>query len=164
MLNLTMRTLILSRCLITACFSQLTLANEMANEMADESLSGLTLNSSQQSAMGMQTALATQIDKVPSAIYPAQAALPLLTLRSLSSPLSGQIVKLNYVHGPIQKGQVIAEIESPELLELQESFLATLSDLTISQQNLDRARLLNKSGVSSTKQLQRALSEVKKVF
>ncbi len=163
MLNLTTRTLTLLSCLIIACFSHAALANDLADDPADKSLHGLTLNSSQQSAMGMQTALAKQVDRVPSAVYPAQAALPLQTLRSLSSPLSGQIIKLNYVHGPVQKGQIIAEIESPELLILQEGFLATLSDLSISQQNLSRVRQLNKSGVSSTKQLQQALSEVKKL-
>ncbi len=155
MLNVNSRTLILSACLMMTGISQLSLANE--------SLSGLTLTASQQSAMGMMTDLAKQVDLVPSAIYPAQAALPLQTIRSLSSPLSGQIIKLNYVHGPIEKDQVIAEIESPELLKMQESFLATLSDLTISQQNLNRVRQLNKSGVSSTKKLQQALSQVKKL-
>ena len=155
MLNLNTRTIILSSCLMMAGLSQLALANEPET--------GLTLNSSQQSAMGMQTDLAKQIELVPSAIYPAQATIPLQTIRSLSSPLSGQIIKLNYVHGPIKKGQVIAEIESPELLKIQESFLATLSDLTISRQNLNRSRQLNKSGVSSTKQLQQSLSEVKKL-
>ena len=156
MLNLNSRTLILSASLMMTGISQLSLANE--------TLSGLTLTTSQQSSMGMMTDLAKQVDLVPSAIYPAQAALPLQTIRSLSSPLSGQIIKLNYVHGPIQKDQVIAEIESPELLKMQESFLATLSDLTISQQNLNRARQLNKSGVSSTKSLQQALSQVKKLI
>ena len=159
MFYLNTRTLILSGCLMMGGFSQLSLANDLANK----SLKGLTLNSAQQSAMGMQAELAKQTDLVPSAIYPAQATIPLQTMRSLSSPLSGQIIKLNYVHGPIQKGQVIAEIESPDLLKIQESFLATLSDLQISQQNLNRVRQLNKSGVSSTKKLQQALSEVKKL-
>jgi len=129
----------------------------------NESMNELVLTNSQQTSMGMQTNLAKKIELVPSAIYPAQAIIPLQTVRSLSSPLTGQIVKLNYVHGPIKKGQVIAEIESPELLKIQESFLETQSDLTVSQQSLNRARKLNKSGVSSTKQLQQALSEVKKL-
>ncbi|WP_198263725.1 efflux RND transporter periplasmic adaptor subunit [sulfur-oxidizing endosymbiont of Gigantopelta aegis] len=112
--------------------------------------------------MGLATEVAQSVDLIPSAIYPAQAALPLQTLRILSSPLSGQIVKLNFVHGLIKKGQVIAEIESPELLQMQEDLLATLSDLKIYQQNLTRARKLNQSGVSSTKKLQQALAEVSK--
>jgi multidrug efflux pump subunit AcrA (membrane-fusion protein) len=122
----------------------------------------LTLNALQQSAMGLETEIAQSVDLIPSAVYPAQAALPLQTLRILSSPLSGQIVKLNYVHGLIEKGQVIAEIESPELLQMQEDLLATLSDLKIYQQNLTRAKKLNQSGVSSTKKLQQAFSEVNK--
>ncbi len=167
MFHLNTRTLILSGCLLMSGFSQLSLANDLAgksaSKSADASVKGLTLTTAQQSAMGMQMELAKQTDLVPSAIYPAQATIPLQTMRSLSSPLSGQIIKLNYVHGPIQKGQVIAEIESPDLLKIQESFLATLSDLQISRQNLNRVRQLNKSGVSSTKKLQQALSEVKKL-
>lgn len=163
MFHLNTRTLILSGCLLMSGFSQLSLANDLAGKSADASVKGLTLTTAQQSAMGMQMELAKQTDLVPSAIYPAQATIPLQTMRSLSSPLSGQIIKLNYVHGPIQKGQVIAEIESPDLLKIQESFLATLSDLQISRQNLNRVRQLNKSGVSSTKKLQQALSEVKKL-
>ncbi|MFK5986026.1 MAG: efflux RND transporter periplasmic adaptor subunit [Pseudomonadota bacterium] len=159
MFNLKKIPLILSGCLIMAGVSQLT----VANELADELLSGLILNTSQLSAMGMQTDFAIQTNIVPSAIYSAQATIPLQTMRSLSSPLLGQIIKLNYVHGPIKKGQIIAEIESPDLLKIQEDFLATLSDLKISQQNLNRVRQLNQSGVSSTKKLQQVLSEVKKL-
>ena len=124
----------------------------------------LKLSNEQQQAMGIQFQQAENVKVVPSAVFPAQATIPLKTIRSLASPLSGQIVKLNYVHGPIKKGDIIAEMESPELLQLQEEFLATLSDLSISQQNLDRARKLNQSGISSTKKLQQALTDVKKLI
>ncbi len=130
---------------------------------ADEITSRLILNSVQQLSMGMQTEEAQQSKLIPSAVYPAEATIPLKTIRSISSPLSGEIITLNFVHGPIRKGQVIAEIESPELLKIQETYLATLHDLKISQQNLQRARKLNKSGVSSTKVLQQALSKTKKL-
>lgn len=125
--------------------------------------SSLTLNSEQQQAMGIKIVQAQKVKLIPSAVFPAQATIPLKTIRSLASPLSGQIVKLHYVHGPIKKNEIIAEIESPELLQMQEEFLATLSDLSISQQNLNRARKLNQSGISSTKKLQQALSDVKKL-
>jgi len=151
MFTLNSKTLILLTFFLGIFTSSLSLANE------------LKLTNSQQMSMGMQTDSAKKVELVPSAIYPAQATIPLRTIRSLSSPLAGQIIKLNYVHGPVKKDQVIAVIESPELLKIQESFLATLSDLTISQQNLSRARQLNKTGVSSKKQLQQALSEVKKL-
>jgi membrane fusion protein, heavy metal efflux system len=159
MFNSQTRIFILASCLAVTGFSQLV----QANKMGIESNNGLILTTLQQAAMGMQTDVAKQIDLVPSAIYPAQATIPLQTMRSLSSPLAGQVIQLNYVHGLIQKGQVIAEMESPDLLKIQEDFLVTLSDLSINQQNLNRARKLNQSGVSSTKKLQQALSEVKKL-
>ncbi len=124
----------------------------------------LKLTNEQKQAMGIKIQQAEPVKVVPSAVFPAQATIPLKTIRTLASPLSGQIVKLNYVHGPIRKDDIIAEMESPELLQLQEEFLATLFDLSISQQNLDRARKLNQSGISSTKKLQQALTDVKKLI
>jgi len=147
------KTLILSIYLLMAGSAQSILAGDSKQ---------LVLDSRQQAAMGMKSNIAEQVKLVPSAIYPAQATIPLQTMRMLSSPLSGQIIKLNYVHGPIKKDAVIAEIESPDLLKIQETFLANISDLKISQQNFERARQLNQSGVSSTKKLQQARSEVKK--
>jgi len=147
--------LLLSSCLLLLGFSQLTFASKVVPE--------LQLSLLQQDSMGMQTSLAKKSPWVPSNTYPAQANIPLKTIRILSSPLAGQITSLNYVHGPIQVGEVVAEIESPDLLKMQEEFLATLSDLKIAQQNLKRARQLNKSGVSSTKNLQKSQSKVKKL-
>lgn len=152
---LSARVLILTGFFVTLGLPQLSVANSLNKE--------IKLTTSQQSAMGMKTELAQQTKLIPSAIYPAQATIPLQTVRSLSSPLSGQIIKLNYVHGPIKKGQVITEIESPELLNIQEQLLATLSDLNVARKNLNRVKQLNQSGVSSTKKLQQALSEVKKL-
>ena len=155
MFRLKVNTLFLSSCLIASSISHTCFANNIIND--------IQLSASQQSSMGMELTLAKQVHSVPSAIFPAQASISLKTIRSISSPLSGQIIKLNYVHGPIASGNVIAEIESPDLLKIQEAFLATLSDLKISQLNLQRAKQLTQSGVSSTKNLQQVLSGVKKL-
>jgi len=154
MLNSNLKLLCLSGCLLISTNSHVAIANDM--------MAGVKLSASQQASMGMQTDIAKQTNLIPSAIYPAQATIPLKTIRSLSSPLAGQIIKLNYVHGPVKQGEVIAEIESPELLKIQEGFLAAVSDLKVSKQNLNRTVKLNKSGMSSTKKLQQANAEVKK--
>jgi len=143
--------------------SQASYASAISPNADKSTITELQLSLSQQRSMGLQTAAAKKVQWVPSNTYPAQANIPLKTIRRVSSPLAGEIITLNYVHGPIQVGQIIAEIESPELLKMQETFLATLSDLKIAQQNLKRARQLNKSGVSSTKNLQKSVSKVKKL-
>jgi membrane fusion protein, heavy metal efflux system len=148
-------TFVLSICLLATSLSYAAVTSG--------TITTLELTEKQQLAMGLQTALAVKSDWVPSSIYPAQASIPLKTIRSLSSPLSGKVSKLNYVHGPIKKDQVFAEIESPELLIIQQSFLDALSDLKTAQQSLKRAQQLNQSGISSTKKLQQAISDVKKI-
>jgi multidrug efflux pump subunit AcrA (membrane-fusion protein) len=145
--------------ILSLCLGTLAFANNVEEKLANV----LKLTVEQQLAMGLQTAVAIKTDTVPSSIFPAQASIPLITRRSLSSPLSGQVIKLNYVHGPIKKGQIFTEIESPELLKIQESFLAVLSDLKIAKKSLNRENELNKGGISSTKKLQQAKLNVKKL-
>lgn len=122
----------------------------------------LVLDPIQHKSMGMVTEMARVVEKVPSSTYPAQAVIPPNSIRQLSSPLSGQISQLNVIFGSVQKGQLIAEIKSSELLDVQEKLLITLSELHIARKNLKRAKTLNQSGVSSTKKLQQAQLEVKK--
>ncbi|NPA71956.1 MAG: efflux RND transporter periplasmic adaptor subunit [Gammaproteobacteria bacterium] len=122
--------------------------------------SGLQLNAEQTAALGLQTAVAKQVAHYPSAAYPALAMIPLKTIRTLSSSVSGTLSQLNVVHGPITKGQVIAEIESAELLAMQSDLLATQSSLSVAQTELKRAKKLAKSGISSAKKLQIAQAKV----
>ncbi|MFK5894975.1 MAG: efflux RND transporter periplasmic adaptor subunit [Pseudomonadota bacterium] len=165
MINSNTKVYILSFCLMASSISHAALNNTLMNNTStnNESIKHLKLTAEQHLAMGLQTALAIKSDLIPSSVYPAQANIPLKTIRSLSSPLSGKVTKLNYVHGPIKKNQVFAEIESPDLLKIQESFLTTISDLKIAQQTLKRAQQLNQSGISSTKKLQQSISDVKKI-
>ncbi len=123
----------------------------------------LTLTAEQQTAMGLQRMLAEKTSSFPSATYPALAMSPLKTKRILSSPLSGLITTLNVAHGAIKKGQILAEIESVELLRLQSSLLGSLAGLKVAQSELTRAKQSRQSGVGSVKNLQQAQSEVNKL-
>ncbi len=123
----------------------------------------LTLTAEQQTSMGMQVEVAEKVSRFPSATYPALAMIPLKTIRTLSSALSGTISQLNVVHGPITKGEILAEIESAELLGLQSELLGSLASLKVANSELKRARQLNQSGIGSAKALQQAQSEVNKL-
>lgn len=128
-----------------------------------ESERSLNLTAEQHSSLGLTTQMAQQVMQFPSANYPAEAMIPLKTIRTLSSPLSGMMTALNVVHGPIEKGQVLAEIESANLLSLQAELLATVADLNVANSELKRAKQLGKSGVSSTKNLQQVQAQVNKL-
>ena len=130
--------------------------------MADVERS-LSLTAEQQVSMGLTTQVALKVAQFPSANFPAEAMIPLKTIRTLSSPLSGMMTAVNVVHGPIEKGQVLAEIESAELLGLQAELLATVADLSVANSELNRATKLGKSGISSAKNLQQAQVQVNKL-
>jgi biotin carboxyl carrier protein len=123
----------------------------------------LTLTAEQQTAMGLQLATAEKIAQFPSATYPALAMFPLKTIRTLSTTLSGTISQLYVVHGPISKGELLAEIESAELLGLQSELLGSLASLKVAKTELRRARQMRQSGVGSVKMLQQAQSVMNKL-
>ncbi len=128
-----------------------------------ESEPSLSLTTEQHSSLGLVTQTALQVTQFPSANFPAEAMIPLKTIRTLSSPLSGIMAALNVVHGPIEKGQILAEIDSPDLLVLQSDLLATVADFKVANSELKRAKQLGRSGVSSAKNLQQASAQVNKL-
>jgi cobalt-zinc-cadmium efflux system membrane fusion protein len=150
--------------MVTSLFSPLIVSGLLiSSPLMAESDSSLSLTAEQHSSLGLTTQMAQPVSQFPSANFPAEAMIPLKTIRTLSSPLSGMMTALNVVHGPIEKGQVLAEIESAALLSLQAELLATIADLNVANSELKRAKLLGKSGVSSTKNLQLAQAQVSKL-
>jgi RND family efflux transporter MFP subunit len=124
----------------------------------------LLLTEAQYQTLGLQVAQAKQVEQYPTQVFPAQAMFHPNAIRTLSAPLSGKISRLHVVHGSVSKGQVIAEIESTELLALQSQLLSVASDLKVLQSELKRVKKLRQSGVASAKKLQQAQADVDKLF
>ncbi len=123
----------------------------------------LVLTDAQYQSLGLQVAEAKQVAQYPTQRFPAEAMFHPKSIRTLSAPLSGKISRLNVVHGSVSKGQVIAEIESPELLMLQSQLLSASSDLKVVQNELERVKKLRRSGAASAKKLQQAQADVYKL-
>ena len=124
----------------------------------------LVLTDAQYQSLGLQVAEAKQVAQYPTQRFPAEAMFHPKSIRTLSAPLSGKISRLNVVHGSVSKGQVIAEIESPELLMLQSQLLSASSDLKVVQNELERVKKLRRSGAASAKKLQQAQADVDKLY
>jgi len=123
----------------------------------------LTLTQEQYKTLGLEVAEAQKVAHYPTQMFPAQAMFHPNAVRTLSAPLSGQVSRLNVVHGAVSKGQVIMEIESTELLALQSQLLSVSSDLTVLKNELKRVKKLRQSGVASAKTLQQAQADVDKL-
>lgn len=123
----------------------------------------LILTDAQYESLGLKVAQAKQVAQYPTQNFPAQAMFHPNTVRTLSAPLSGKISRLNKVHGSVSKGQVIAEIESTDLLAFQTQLLSVSSDLKVFKNDLERVKKLRRSGAASAKKLLQAQSAVDKL-
>lgn len=79
---------------------------------------------------------------------------------SITSPYGGIIRSTTVLEGIyIRKGQVVATLENPEFIQLQQDYLESSSQLSYLRQDLTRQEELVKENIAAGKSLQRAGSE-----
>ena len=79
---------------------------------------------------------------------------------SISSPYGGTIKSTSVIEGKyISKGQVVASIENPEFIQMQQDYLESNSQLNFLSQDLKRQEELVRENIAAAKSLQRARSE-----
>lgn len=86
--------------------------------------------------------------------------VPPQQLISITSPYGGNIKTTNVIEGKfIGKGKVVATIENPEFLQIEQDYLESSSQLSFLKQDLERQEELVKENIAARKSLQRATSE-----
>ncbi|MCW3161630.1 efflux RND transporter periplasmic adaptor subunit [Chryseobacterium oryctis] len=87
--------------------------------------------------------------------------VPPQNLVSVSIPLGGYLKSSSLLPGmPVTKGQVIAVIENPQFIQLQQDYLMAKSKLHFAELDYQRQKTLNQSQASSDKVMQQAQSEM----
>lgn len=81
---------------------------------------------------------------------------------TVSAPLGGYIKSTNLLPGnPVRKGQVLAVIENPEFIDLQQNYLEAKSKFEFAEADFQRQSDLYKSDATSQKNMQQVTSEYK---
>lgn len=89
---------------------------------------------------------------------------PPQNIATISAPLGGFIKSTSLLQGSsVKKNQVLAMIENPEFIELQQSFLESRSQLEYTEADYNRQKDLNKEKISSVKNFQQITSEYKQL-
>lgn len=87
--------------------------------------------------------------------------VPPQSLISVSVPLGGYLKSTRLLPGmQIHKGQIIAVMEDPQYVRLQQEYLQAKSKLEFATMDYERQRTLNESQASSNKVMQQAQAEV----
>jgi cobalt-zinc-cadmium efflux system membrane fusion protein len=88
--------------------------------------------------------------------------IPPQNLLSISAPMGGFVRKTELLQGMhVKKGQLLAMIENPDFIQIQQDYLETESKLEYAQQEYQRQAELSKENINAQKTLQLAASEVK---
>ena len=101
-------------------------------------------------------------DKNLSSVIRASGALdvPPQQLLTVSSPYGGTLKSTELLQGkPVTKGEVIAVLENPEFIQLQQDYLDYKSQLVYLKEELNRQEELSKENVNAKKTLQKALHQ-----
>lgn len=88
--------------------------------------------------------------------------IPPQNLVSISAPMGGFVRKTELLQGMnVRKGEVIATIENPDFIQIQQDYLETESKLEYAQLEFARQSELSKENINAQKVFQLAASEVK---
>lgn len=134
--------------LITAITALLT---PITGSASDE----IRLTAEQASASGIETANLQPDTGGASVGFPAQVVVPPHQLQIVSAPLAGLLDQvLVGLQQPVRKGELVGRLQSPELADLQHTFLQAATQVALAKANLERDAALYKAGVIARSRLQ----------
>lgn len=84
------------------------------------------------------------------------------SMASVSAPLGGYLKSAGRLPGEeIKKGQVLAKIENPEFIQIQQGYLESLSRLQFLEEEFNRQKKLREEDINSAKTFQQVSSDFK---
>ena len=123
----------------------------------------IKMSALQQKNLGIKTTAlqlsSSMADQASTQAYPAEVVVPVDQVRVVSTAHAGLINKLTVTTGQtVKRGQVLAQITSPELVTVQREFLQSQAQNRLAKQSLDRDAALFKEGIIAEKRLQASQS------
>jgi cobalt-zinc-cadmium efflux system membrane fusion protein len=120
----------------------------------------VTLTDLQIKNSGIETNILNNLDIAHKIILNGQIDVPPQGMASVSAPSGGYVRVSNFMPGNhVSKGQTLATLENPELVQLQQDYLLAKSNLQYAKQDYSRQKDLNENKASSDKVTQKAFNE-----
>jgi cobalt-zinc-cadmium efflux system membrane fusion protein len=114
----------------------------------------ISLNERQQSMLGVRLETIESIEQAWGLRYPAKVEVPNAQLRVLSTPFAGMTEALLVAEGDsVIKDQVVAIIQSTDLLEKLGDYIDAQSQLKLAASEYKRDKQLSKDGIISDRRL-----------
>lgn len=153
-----MRQLIIYTCLFvfTACSQK----PKEEKHIAKESTDIITLTPEQIKNAGVETGVIEKKLLNSELKVNGLVDVPPQNIVSISFPLGGYLKRTGLLPGMhVSKGEVIATIEDPALIQLQQDYLVAKARLEYAEKDFERQQVLNQNNVSADKIFQQAKAE-----
>ncbi|WP_116811123.1 efflux RND transporter periplasmic adaptor subunit [Steroidobacter cummioxidans] len=119
-----------------------------ASEAVVAANGGVTLDSAQTGALGLQTEAAVAVTSMPISGLPAEVAPPLHSSARIAAPYAGVVTRILRDEGDVvAKGDALVRIQSRELLSAQADLVRARSEAIAALQQAERNELLLKEGI-----------------
>ena len=120
----------------------------------------ITLNAKQMTNAGIETANLSAMTISSVLKLNGTIDVPPTGMASVSSLTEGYVKSSRLMSGNyVKKGQTLAVVENPELVQIQQDYMLAKSNLGYAQKDYERQKALNFSKASSDKVMQRAQTE-----
>ncbi len=142
--------------MIFSCSKEEVVQEEIGTVVGDQvSLTDLQIKNS-----GIETSTLNNLDIAHKIMLTGQVDVPPQGMASVSAPSGGYVRVSRFMPGNyVSKGQTLATLENPELVQLQQDYLLAKSNLQYAQQDYSRQKDLNENKASSDKVTQKAFNE-----
>lgn len=112
------------------------------------------LTPSEQRRFGIELASPLPAETTLTRRYPARVAVPNRQLRVVAAPKAGVVETLLVAEGErVEAGQLLAHLQSPDLVEAQSAYLESLTRLALAESEVARDRMLQREGVIAQRRL-----------
>ncbi|MDR2205713.1 MAG: efflux RND transporter periplasmic adaptor subunit [Flavobacteriaceae bacterium] len=149
--------IILSGILLFSCSKKEETAEQTGNVLAKDIVS---MNDMQIKNAGIETGILSQQNISQKIRLNGNIDVPPQGMASVSAPSGGYVRVSNFMPGNhVAKGQTLAVLENPELVQLQQDYLLAKSNLNYAEKDYNRQKELNESKASSDKTTQKAQNE-----
>jgi cobalt-zinc-cadmium efflux system membrane fusion protein len=117
----------------------------------------LSLTNAQLEVMNIELGIIKEVNLGNTLKVNGQLELPPQNKASVSALLGGRVKSVGVIEGDfVKKGQVIARLENPEFIAIQQNYLSLKSNLSFLENDYNRKKSLEKDGITSKKALQKA--------
>jgi cobalt-zinc-cadmium efflux system membrane fusion protein len=152
--------LLFSATLFSACSGNVVTSNTTTE--TEKNANVVELTQEQINTMNIQSALPEKMNLAYSIETNGMLELPPQNKATLSAIISGRVKNILVIQGDyVKKGQLLASLENPDFLQLQQDYLTAKNDVSYFEKEYERAKILREKEINSEKSFAKTETDLK---